>query len=233
LSRGGRDDDRSEVVDRAPERRTAARAPTRREDIAARDLPLPHGEERELVEFCCRAYSLNGAEARILATVGAFRVLPPDELTSGQDGQHSSRNECRHLIEQGLLAWEPIAPRHIPGLPACVSTFRQFAASVPQSRPLEETDQLQTYFTTLDLVEQDDLKHVTVEKLNRFRDLRRRFAAPEFEMLFQRWNVEGPVALADRYTRGFLSALDERRGEPVRHQLPIRCDRFGTRAGVS
>jgi hypothetical protein len=126
-----------------------------------------------------------------------------------------------------------IAPRHIPGIPACVSTFRRFAASVPQPRPLEEADQLQIYFTTLDLVERDDLKHVTVEELHRFRDLRQRFAAAEFETLFQRWKVEGPAALTDWGASGFLLALDERRGELVTHQLPIRYDRFGTRAGVS
>jgi hypothetical protein len=134
-----------------------------------------------------------------------------------------------------LSGWRMVAlaPRHIPGLPACVSTFRQFVTSVSRPRPLEETDQLQAYYNTLDLVERNDLKRVTVEELNRFRDFRRRFAAAEYETLFQRWKVEGPVALTDRGARGFLSALDERRGELVTHQLPIRYDRFGTRAGVS
>jgi len=72
---------------------------------------LPRGEERERVEFRGRAYSLNGAETRMLATVGAFRVLPTDDLTSGQ-GQHGSRNDCRHLADQGLLSRETITDPH-------------------------------------------------------------------------------------------------------------------------
>jgi hypothetical protein len=73
---------------------------------------LPRGEEREAVKFRGRTYSLNGAGTRILATVGAFRVLPPDDLTAGQGGRHGSRNECRHLAEQGLLSRETITDRH-------------------------------------------------------------------------------------------------------------------------
>jgi hypothetical protein len=163
--------------------------------------------------------------------VPTFVFLVTD--VTGQAFEQFLKDHVRLLNRLSGWRMVAIAPRHIPGIPACVSTLRQFAASVPQPRPLEETDQLQTYFTTLDLVERDDLKHVTVEELRRFRDLRRRFAAPEFETLFQRWKVEGASALTDCGARGFLSALDERRGELVTHQLPIRYDRFGTRAGVS
>jgi hypothetical protein len=56
--------------------------------------------------------SLRGADTRMLATVGAFRVLPPDDLSSGPDGQHGSRNEWRHLAEPGLLTFETITDRH-------------------------------------------------------------------------------------------------------------------------
>jgi hypothetical protein len=37
-----------------------------------RGLTLPRGEERERIEFRGREYSLNGAESRVLATVGAL-----------------------------------------------------------------------------------------------------------------------------------------------------------------
>jgi hypothetical protein len=120
LSRDSRADDRSDVIDRAPERRAADRAPTRSDDIAARGLSLPRGEEREPIEFRSRTYSLNGAETRILATVGAFRVLLPDDLKSSQDGPDDSRNGCRHLAEERLLSRETITDhygsRHVVSL---------------------------------------------------------------------------------------------------------------------
>jgi hypothetical protein len=179
LSRDGRDDDRNDVSDRTPERRTADRTRTRSDDMAARGLSLPGGEEREPVEFRGRTYSLNGAETRILATVGAFRVIPSEDLRSMQDYQRGSRNEmpppCRAGVAVPRNHHRPsrvaVAPRHIPGLAACVSTLRPFTASIQRPRSGEETDQLQTYFTVLDLVERDDLKRVPVEELRRFRDL--------------------------------------------------------------
>lgn len=152
---------------------------------------------------------------------------------TGQAFEQFLKDHLRLLGRLPRWRMVAVAPLHIPGLPACATTLRQFAASVQRPRSHEETDQLLTYFMILDLVERKDLRHVTVEELRRFRDLRRRFAAAEFEQLFQRWKVEGTAALTDRGARGFLSALDERRGEFVTHQLSIRYDRFGTRAGVS
>ena len=125
-----------------------------------------------------------------------------------------------------------VAPRHIPGLPACEAKFRYFAAHVQRPRPRDETDALDGYFTMLDRIERDDLQDVAVDTMRQFHSTRQRFAAPEFEVLFQHWKTEGPSVLANASARGFLSALDDRRGALLTYQLPIRYDRFGTHAGI-
>src|SRR6516225_8332052 len=44
-------------------------------DAFTRDLNLPHGPDREIVRDRDLEYTLRGSETRILATVGAFRVV--------------------------------------------------------------------------------------------------------------------------------------------------------------
>ena len=85
-----RDDGRSRVYD---ERDRADHDPR---DGLMRDLDLPRGDARELVVDRDRVYSLNGEESRTLATVGAFRVVPEQDL--GTD-----RDELDHLRDEGLI----------------------------------------------------------------------------------------------------------------------------------
>jgi hypothetical protein len=49
-------------------------------DILMRDLDLPRGDERELVVDRDRVYELDGEDSRTLAVVGAFRVVPEQDL---------------------------------------------------------------------------------------------------------------------------------------------------------
>lgn len=49
-------------------------------DVFADGLDLPRGLERERVHVHNQDYELRGSEVRTLATVGAFRVVPHDEL---------------------------------------------------------------------------------------------------------------------------------------------------------
>ena len=102
----------------------------------------------------------------------------------------------------------------------------------PRRHATEELDALTFYFTILDCLDRNDLNHVSIAELNRFRETRPRFAAPEYEILFQRWKADGPTALTNPIATGFLAALAERRGVFETYQLPIRYDRFGTHAGV-
>src|SRR5581483_1801830 len=49
-------------------------------DVFTRDLDLPRGSSRERVRANDRDYRLSGDDVRVLATVGAFRVVPARDL---------------------------------------------------------------------------------------------------------------------------------------------------------
>lgn len=49
-------------------------------DVFTRDLDLPRGSSRERVRVNDREYRLSGDDVRVLATVGAFRVVPAADL---------------------------------------------------------------------------------------------------------------------------------------------------------
>jgi DNA-binding MarR family transcriptional regulator len=73
-------------------------------DVFLRELDLPRGPERERVFDGDREYTLRGSESRTLATVGAFRVVPAQDLRDRDDRPLDPRNsELRHLREQGLI----------------------------------------------------------------------------------------------------------------------------------
>lgn len=68
----------------------------------ARTLSLPRGEEREAVALRDRTYHLNGAESCALATVGAFRVAPTDDLGDGRS-RDVWTTTFRPLADQALI----------------------------------------------------------------------------------------------------------------------------------
>lgn len=49
-------------------------------DVFTRDLDLPRGSSRERVRVKDKEYRLSGEDVRVLATVGAFRVVPSGDL---------------------------------------------------------------------------------------------------------------------------------------------------------
>src|SRR6266850_1847187 len=49
-------------------------------DVFTRDLDLPRGSSRERVRVNAKEYRLSGEDVRVLATVGAFRVVPSGDL---------------------------------------------------------------------------------------------------------------------------------------------------------
>ena len=164
--------------------------------------------------------------------VGSFVFLVTD--STGQAFEQFLRDHLallNHLPRWRIVA---VAPRHIPGLPACDIALRRVVADVqrPRRHTTEELDALTFYFTILDCLDRDDLNHVSIADLNRFRETRPRFAAAEYEILFQRWKADGPTVLTNPIAPGFLAALAERRGVLDTYQLPIRYDRFGTYAGI-
>ena len=113
MSRYSRDDDRANEVERflhrEPLRSHKVRNNDLDEDHLTRGLALPHGDEREIVAFRDREYSLNGSEARALAAVGAFRAVDVSDLEHGADAFHG---DWRSLREQGLLTHETLTDRN-------------------------------------------------------------------------------------------------------------------------
>lgn len=71
------------------------------------DVDLPLEREREYVLERDDVYELNGNDARTLATVGAFRVVPERELLDDDDAPSAS-DSLDHLREQGLIETVPI-----------------------------------------------------------------------------------------------------------------------------
>lgn len=73
-------------------------------DVLARDLDLPRGVERERVHVDHHEYHLRGSEVRTLATVGAFRVAPVDDLR-GADGRPADlrQGDLQRLRAAGLI----------------------------------------------------------------------------------------------------------------------------------
>ena len=72
-------------------------------DVFVREVDLPLGPERELVRDRDRTYEVNGTDGRVLATVGAFRVVSESDIERAFEGRASARESLKHLEAEGLL----------------------------------------------------------------------------------------------------------------------------------
>lgn len=73
-------------------------------DAFARRVDLPRGLERELVQDSReRLYELNGDDSRVLATLGAFRVVSERDLDAFRDAGAN----LEHLREEELIRTVP------------------------------------------------------------------------------------------------------------------------------
>jgi hypothetical protein len=73
-------------------------------DVFLEYVDLPRGPDREHVHVHDHDYTLRGSEARTLTTVGAFRVVPANDLRDKFDHSLDPRNgELWHLRESGLV----------------------------------------------------------------------------------------------------------------------------------
>src|SRR5262245_24124007 len=110
-----RDDDR-EDRDRGRELDRGGRgggdAPDRQErsvsDVFTRDLDLPRGRKRERARDRDRVYDIDGSEARMLATVGSFRMVAESDLAELRDDARKPRQSIRHLEDGGLIRRSPL-----------------------------------------------------------------------------------------------------------------------------
>ena len=73
-------------------------------DVFARGLDLPRGFERERVHVHEQDYQLRGSEVRTLATIGAFRVVPIDDLRDDRGRSGDLRHgDLDRLRSAGLI----------------------------------------------------------------------------------------------------------------------------------
>jgi DNA-binding MarR family transcriptional regulator len=78
-------------------------------DVFTRDLDLPRGRERRPTRERDRVYEIDGAESRMLGTIGAFRVVAESDLHDVRDDVSSARRGVRHLEDEGLIRRSPLS----------------------------------------------------------------------------------------------------------------------------
>lgn len=77
-------------------------------DVLTRDLDLPRGPSRERVRANNREYRLSGDDVRVLATVGAFRVVPATDLREpNRRTPTRPARDLERLRELGLVRTMP------------------------------------------------------------------------------------------------------------------------------
>ncbi len=72
-------------------------------DLFANYVDLPRARERRPVRERDHVYEIDGTESRMLATVGAFRVVSESDL---HDAREDSRRAQRHLEHEGLKTFK-------------------------------------------------------------------------------------------------------------------------------
>lgn len=144
MSRGSRDDDRAPTTDRAPDRQVADRPHPRADEVAARGLTLPRGDQREVLAFRGREYSLNGSETRALATVGAFRAVSIGDLSDDRQSRDARHGDWRNLSAQGLLTHETLTDRH--GMHHVAALTRQGKELLDAHRTARPDGRQQTFY---------------------------------------------------------------------------------------
>jgi DNA-binding MarR family transcriptional regulator len=109
--RSSNDRDRDDLGDRSRGSRggSSGRDPATERDpreVFTKDLDLPRTRERRPVRERDRVYEINGSESRLLATVGAFRVVSESDL---DDGRENTRKGLRSLEREGLIRTSPLS----------------------------------------------------------------------------------------------------------------------------
>src|SRR4029077_6132392 len=76
--------------------------------VFSRDLGVPRGPHRERLRVDAHAYKLSGDDVRALATVGAFRVVPANELRAPNPMTPTRpAQDLERLRDQGLIKTMP------------------------------------------------------------------------------------------------------------------------------
>ena len=112
-------------------------------DVFARGLDLPRGLDRERVYVGNEQYDLRGSEVRTLGTVGAFRVVPVDDLRDHGDRTADLwHGDLDHLRSEGLI-------RHIASVDretgTDLVTLTERGRELLESRRLPDYEPRQTF----------------------------------------------------------------------------------------
>jgi DNA-binding MarR family transcriptional regulator len=77
-------------------------------DPLTRELDLPRGSTRDRVRMPAREYRLSGDDVRVLAAVGAFRVVPADDLRHANERTPTRPSrDIERLRDGGLMRTMP------------------------------------------------------------------------------------------------------------------------------
>src|ERR1019366_3028616 len=109
MARDGRSDTRDEPQTPKADRATRTDA-GRSFEVPTGGLGLARADQREAVGVRDRVYRLRESEARALAVIGPFRVVPEAELRHLSPAL--SRADLRSLTEQGLVARSAATVHH-------------------------------------------------------------------------------------------------------------------------
>ncbi len=114
-------------------------------DVFTRDLDLPDGLERERVHVRDDEYDLRGSEVRTLATVGAFRAVPIDDLRDERDRPGDLRHgDLEHLRSAGLI--QTVAPFDRGDERTTVVTLTERGRDVLETHRRPDRERPQTFY---------------------------------------------------------------------------------------
>ena len=94
MSRGSRDDVRAEPTRDDPNRARIGLRSGPDPYMLGRHLKPPRTEVREPIQAGGKVYHLRGSESRALATVGAFRVIPANDLEEQRTARMTGTETC-------------------------------------------------------------------------------------------------------------------------------------------
>jgi hypothetical protein len=158
-------------------------------------------------------------------------------LVTDTGGQILTQFLRDHLPLLGLLPrWRVVAsiPGHVHGRPGCEAVFKRVRTTPVERLSAAQKDNLRFAFRIRNLADGNEgLGGVTVADIDRFHKIRDSHGASAFEKLLLQWRASGDSVFEDQSSDRLRAAVAAGRGQFEIHRLPIRYDRFGTRAGVS
>src|SRR5581483_5503206 len=113
-------------------------------DVFTRDLDLPRGLERERAHAHGHDYDLRGSEVRMLATIGAFRVVPVDDLRDANGREADLRHgDLERLRSAGLV--RAVAPLD-RGKGTMVVTLTERGRDLLETHRVRDRESRQTFY---------------------------------------------------------------------------------------